>query len=106
MASKLKPGRKKLNLGQQTNKLTGYLSRSTFDPQPFMTGVINELVDNCDRPAFFAWSVINEVISKLEIENYSIFHSGVNVTENTNETWNVWRKTNIFEGQYVIQTVR
>ena len=59
-----------------------------------MTDIINELVDTCVRPAFFfAPSIINEVISKLEIENESSFHSGVNVTEKTIKTWNVWTET-------------
>ena len=75
---------KKSNLGQQTNKIINFLSRSTFNPQLFVTDIINELVDTCVRPAFFfASSIINEVISKLEIENASSFHSGVNVTEKT-----------------------
>ena len=97
MASKLKRGRKKSNPGQQTNKITNYLSRSTFDPQLFVTDIINELVDTCVRPAFFfASSIINEVISKLEIENESSLHSGVNVTEKSIKTWNVWLRTETF----------
>ena len=71
MASKLK-WEKKSRILANINKIPGYLSLSTLDPQPFMTDIINELVDTCVKPAFFFTSpIIKEVISKLEIESES-----------------------------------
>ena len=33
------------NLEKQTKKIMGYFSHSSFDPQPFITGIVNELTD-------------------------------------------------------------
>ena len=38
------------NLEKQTKKIMGYLSHSSFDPQPIITGIVNELIDYCVTP--------------------------------------------------------
>ena len=35
------------NLEKQAKKIMGYFSRSSFDPQSVITGIVNELIDFC-----------------------------------------------------------
>ena len=83
MAAQPKRGRKKANFANQTNEITGYLSHPNFDPSE----IIEQLIDNCVRPALFAaTSIINDIIDNFEIESSSR-HTGSNVLENTLKTW-------------------
>ena len=44
-------------------KIMGY---SSFDPQPVITSIVNELIDYCVRPGLIiASSIINDIIDKF-----------------------------------------
>ena len=59
---------------QSKLKIIGYLSHLSFDPQPVITGFVNELIDYCVRPGLIiASSIINDIID--EFENESSTHS-------------------------------
>ena len=62
-------------LEQQSNKIMGFLSRSSFDPQAIIVSIINEQIDKCVSVGFEIIStIINKVIFILKIE--SNFNSG------------------------------
>ena len=45
----------------------GYFSRSSFDPLPVITDIVNELNDYCVRPGLIiASSIINDIIASLK----------------------------------------
>ena len=47
----------------------GYFSHTSFDPQPVITDIVNELIDYCVRPGLkIASSIIND-IDKFETES-------------------------------------
>ena len=51
-------------------KIMGYFSHTSFDPQPVITGIVNELIDYCVRPGLIvASSIINDIIDKFETES-------------------------------------
>ena len=55
------------NFEKQTNKIMGYLSHSSFDPQPI---IVNELIDYCVRSGLIiASSIINDIIDGFETES-------------------------------------
>ena len=55
---------------QTKMKVMGYLSHSSFDPQPVITGFVNELIDFCVRPGLIiASSIINDIIDEFEKES-------------------------------------
>ena len=55
---------------KQIKKIMGYLSHSSFDPQPVITGIVNELIDYCVRPGLIiAPSIINDIIGEFETES-------------------------------------
>ena len=52
----------------------GYFSHSSFDAQPVITVIKNELIDYCARPGLnIAQSIINDIIGEFETERS--FHS-------------------------------
>ena len=62
-------------LEQQSNKIMGHLSRSSFNPQAIIVSIINERIDKCVSVGFEIIStIINKVIFILKIE--SNFNSG------------------------------
>ena len=53
--------------------IMGYLSHSSFDTQPVITGFVNELIDYCVSPGLIITSsIINDIID--EFENKSSMH--------------------------------
>ena len=55
---------------QSNKKIMGYLSHLSFDPQPVITSIVNELIDFCVRPELLiASSIINDIIDKFETES-------------------------------------
>ena len=68
----------------------GYFSHSSFDLQPVIIGIVNELIDNFVRPGLIiASSIINDIIGELETE--SSLHSDCQLSRKTQIEW--WHKT-------------
>ena len=62
----------------------GYFSHLSFDPQPVITVIVNELIDYCVRSgSIIASLIINDIIGEFETE--SSLHSDCQLSrKNTN----------------------
>ena len=50
--------------------IIGYFSNSSFNPQPVITGIVNELIDYCVRLGLInASSIISDIIGEFETES-------------------------------------
>ena len=57
------------NFEKQTKKIKGFFSNLSFDPQPVIYPIVNELIDYCVRPGLnIASSIINDIIGEFETE--------------------------------------
>ena len=52
---------------QQTKKIMGYFSHSSFDPQSVITGIVNELIDYCFRPGLKGTTTLMITIIYMKI---------------------------------------
>ena len=67
---------------QTKMKIMGYLSHSSFDPQPAITGFVNELIGYCVRPGLITTSsIINDIIDQFK--NKSRMHSDSQLSRKT-----------------------
>ena len=95
MADESKQRPKKATFVEQKQQNKGYLSLSSFDPQPDFVDTVNELIYKCVGQGFKILSSIFNEIDIFEIETESSFHLGVNVSEKTIKSWKVLTFTKI-----------
>ena len=78
------------NFEKQTLKFTGYCSHMSFDSQPVITSIVNELIDYCVRPGLIITSsIINDIIGEFETESIVPVNSQNNCSGNSQVTHDI-----------------